>query len=144
MSSAKPSDWIILFSQGKQPMHEPIPFSKLRDGVLVEGSLQWCSDAFSETIKGFANNIATVDGGTHIEGMRSSLTRLLNVLARRAKLLKEADANLLGEHLREGLGAVLSVKVCPPACVFSLLLFMPPACVWRVFIVLVVLMLYFY
>jgi DNA gyrase subunit B len=62
----------------------------------VEVALQWCSDAFSETAVGFANSIRTVDGGTHLEGLRACLTKTLNTLARRAKLLKEADANLPG------------------------------------------------
>ncbi len=62
----------------------------------VEVALQWCSDAFSETTVGFANSIRTIDGGTHIEGLRSCLTKTLNSLAKRLKVAKEADGNLPG------------------------------------------------
>ncbi|MFM6452351.1 MAG: hypothetical protein ACKPH7_11150, partial [Planktothrix sp.] len=63
---------------------------------------------------GFANNIRTVDGGTHLEGLKTVLTRTLNAIARKRNKLKEADANLGGENIREGLTAVISVKVPDP------------------------------
>lgn len=81
------------------------------NGVTVELALQWCSDAFSDTIIGFVNSIKTVDGGTHLDGMKAALTRTINNIARKQKILKEADVNLAGDYIREGLGAVVSVKV---------------------------------
>lgn len=82
--------------------------------MTVSVALQWCADAFSDTIVGFVNSVKTIDGGTHIDGFKSSLTRTVNVLARRAKLLKEGEPNLAGDHIREGIGAVVAVKVPAP------------------------------
>lgn len=81
------------------------------DGVKVEVALQWCSDSFSDTMLGFVNSIKTVDGGTHMDGFKAALTRTVNSLGRKSKVLKEGDANLSGDHIREGLGAIVSVKV---------------------------------
>ncbi|MBI3953229.1 MAG: DNA topoisomerase IV subunit B, partial [Chloroflexi bacterium] len=80
---------------------------------LVEMALQY-NDAFSEVVFAFANCINTVDGGTHLTGFRAALTRALNDYARRAGLLKDSDANLSGEDVREGLTAVVSVKIKEP------------------------------
>lgn len=79
--------------------------------MKVEVALQWCSDAFSDTMLGFVNSIKTVDGGTHMDGFKAALTRTVNSLGRKSKVLKEGDANLSGDHIREGLGAIVSVKV---------------------------------
>lgn len=76
--------------------------------------LQWCADSFSDAILGFANNIKTIDGGTHMDGLKTALTRTINSLSRKHKLLKDTDANLAGDFVREGLGAVLSVKIPDP------------------------------
>jgi len=81
------------------------------DGVKVEVALQWCSDAFSDTLLGFLNSIKTIDGGTHMDGFKAALTRTVNALGRKTKALKEGDPNLSGDHIREGLGAIVSVKV---------------------------------
>jgi len=81
------------------------------DGVKVEVALQWCSDAFSDTLLGFVNSIKTIDGGTHMDGFKAALTRTVNALGRKTKALKEGDPNLSGDHIREGLGAIVSVKV---------------------------------
>ena len=81
------------------------------DGVKVEVALQWWSESFSDTLLGFVNSIKTIDGGTHMDGFKAALTRTVNSLARKTKVLKEGDANLSGDHIREGLGAVVSVKV---------------------------------
>lgn len=80
----------------------------------MEIALQWCSDSFSDMLIGFANNIKTIDGGTHLDGLKSALTRTVNSLARKNKLLKEGDSNLSGDFVREGLGGVVSVKVPNP------------------------------
>ena len=77
----------------------------------MEVALQWCSDAFSDTLLGFVNSIKTIDGGTHMDGFKAALTRTVNALGRKTKALKEGDPNLSGDHIREGLGAIVSVKV---------------------------------
>lgn len=81
------------------------------DDVHVEVALQWCSSVFSDSLTGFVNSVKTIDGGTHLDGLKSALTRLFNTLARKTKALKEGDSNLSGEHIREGLSAIISVKV---------------------------------
>ena len=68
----------------------------------VEGALQWTKEAYTDTLLGYANSIKTSDGGTHLDGLKTSLTRAVNAQARKAKLLKDQDANLGGEHVREG------------------------------------------
>ena len=96
------------------PLH-PTPFyveRKVGDTSL-EVALQY-NDSFAESVYTFANNINTVDGGTHLSGFRSALTRSLNDYARRSGILKESDANLSGDDVREGLTAVVSVKVLDP------------------------------
>ena len=81
------------------------------DGVHVELALQWCSDMYSDSLIGFVNSIKTIDGGTHMDGFKAALTRLVNALGRKLKTLKEGDSNLSGDHVREGLAAIVSVKV---------------------------------
>ena len=81
------------------------------DDVQVEVALQWCSDAFSDSLLGFVNSIKTIDGGTHMDGFKAALTRTVNNLGRKNKTLKEGDSNLSGDHVREGLTAIVSVKV---------------------------------
>jgi len=99
----------------KQPIHpEVIYVEGEKEGVQVEAALQWCMDAYSDNVLGFANNIRTVDGGTHLEGLKTVLTRTINNVARKRNKLKESDANLAGENVREGLTAVISVKVPEP------------------------------
>ena len=81
------------------------------DDVVVEVALQWCSDSFSDALVGFVNNVKTIDGGTHLDGLKAALTRTLNSLARKTKALKEGESNLSGDHIREGLTALIHVKV---------------------------------
>ena len=108
-------EYVAYMTQDKEPLHKDIIFVQgEKDGVQVEAALQWCSDAYSDSLLGFANNIRTVDGGTHLEGFKAVLTRTLNTLARKRNKRKEADSNLSGENIREGLTAVLSVKVPEP------------------------------
>ena len=76
--------------------------------------MQWCSDVYSDNILGFANNIRTIDGGTHIEGLKTVLTRTFNNLAKKRGKRKDVEKNLAGENIREGLTVVLSVKVPDP------------------------------
>ena len=99
----------------KQSLHEEVIFVRgEKNDVQVEVALQWCVDAFSDNVLGFANNIRTVDGGTHLEGLKTVLTRTMNGIARKRNKLKDSDANLGGENVREGLTAVISVKVPEP------------------------------
>lgn len=76
--------------------------------------MQWCIDAYSDNLLGFANNIRTIDGGTHLEGLKTVLTRTLNNVARKRNKIKENEANLGGENVREGMTGVISVKVPDP------------------------------
>ncbi|TVS04727.1 MAG: DNA topoisomerase (ATP-hydrolyzing) subunit B [Cyanobium sp. PLM2.Bin73] len=108
-------EYVAYMNAEKDPLHRDIIYvNATKDGVQVEAALQWCVDAYSDSILGFANNIRTVDGGTHIEGLKTVLTRTLNAFAKKRGKRKEADSNLAGENIREGLTAVLSVKVPEP------------------------------
>ncbi|MBT66319.1 MAG: DNA topoisomerase IV subunit B, partial [Synechococcus sp. NP17] len=108
-------EYIAYMNSEKDPLHPEIIYVNAeKDGVTVEAALQWCVDAYSDSILGFANNIRTADGGTHIEGLKTVLTRTLNSFAKKRGKRKEADSNLAGENIREGLTAVLSVKVPEP------------------------------
>jgi DNA gyrase subunit B len=92
---------------------QPIYISKEVNSTIVEAALQY-NDGFSESSFSFANCVNTVDGGTHLTGFRSALTRVLNDYARKNKLIKEDEPNLIGEDVREGLTAVISVKLAEP------------------------------
>ncbi len=101
-------------NRGKSPLHpDPITMESERDGISIEVALQYNS-TFSESVYSFANCINTIDGGSHMTGFRSALTRALNDYARRAKILKDDDPNLTGDDVREGLSAVISVKLGEP------------------------------
>ncbi len=108
-------EYITYMNRDKQPLHEEVIFVQgERNNVQVEVALQWCSDAYTDNIIGFANNIRTVDGGTHLEGLKAVLTRTLNNIARKRNKIKEGEPNLAGENIREGLTGVISVKVPDP------------------------------
>ncbi|WP_088239628.1 DNA topoisomerase (ATP-hydrolyzing) subunit B [Calothrix rhizosoleniae] len=108
-------EYIAYLNRDKQALHEDIIYVQgERNQVQVEVSLQWCTDAYSDNVLGFANNIRTVDGGTHLEGLKAVLTRTMNNIARKRNKLKESDSNLSGEHVREGLTGIISVKVPEP------------------------------
>ena len=108
-------EYVAYMNAEKDALHPEIIYVNAeKDGVSIEAALQWCVDAYSDSILGFANNIRTVDGGTHIEGLKTVLTRTLNTFARKRGKRKESDSNLAGENIREGLTAVLSVKVPEP------------------------------
>jgi DNA gyrase subunit B len=92
---------------------QPIYITKTADSTIVEAALQY-NDGFTESIYSFANCVNTTDGGTHLTGFRTALTRVLNDYARKNRLLKEDDPNLSGEDVREGLTAVVSVKLHEP------------------------------
>ncbi|KJH69361.1 DNA topoisomerase (ATP-hydrolyzing) subunit B [Aliterella atlantica] len=108
-------EYVAYMNRDKQPLHEEIIFVQgERNDVQVEVALQWCTDAYTDNLLGFANNIRTVDGGTHLEGLKAVLTRTMNAIARKRNKIKENEPNLSGEHVREGLTAVISVKVPDP------------------------------
>jgi DNA gyrase subunit B len=91
----------------------PIYVERRESGTQIEVAIQY-NDGYSESVYAFANNINTVDGGTHVTGFRAALTGSLNDYARKAGILKESDANLTGEDVREGLTAIISVKLTDP------------------------------
>ena len=98
----------------KEVLHSrPIAVERRDGATTIEVALQY-NDSFTENVFAFANNINTVDGGTHITGFRAALTSSLNDWARRAGILKESDTNLSGDDVREGLTAVVSVKLVEP------------------------------
>ncbi|HEY8489809.1 MAG TPA: DNA topoisomerase (ATP-hydrolyzing) subunit B [Dehalococcoidia bacterium] len=92
---------------------EPVYIEKQVNGTFVEAAIQY-NDGFLESCFSFVNTINTIDGGTHLTGFRSALTRVLNEYARKQKFLKDADPNLTGDDVREGLVAVISVKLPEP------------------------------
>jgi DNA gyrase subunit B len=100
-------------NRGRRVLHEPIYFERTVNGTIVEVAIQY-NDGYSDSTYAFANCINTIDGGTHLTGFRSALTRVLNDYARRQKLLKDDDPNLSGDDVREGLTAVVSVKIPEP------------------------------
>ncbi|CAL5420619.1 unnamed protein product [Camellia sinensis] len=107
-------EYVKWLNTDKKPLHDIVGFRKEADGIRIDVALQWCSDAYSDTVLGYANSIRTIDGGTHIDGMKASLTRTLNNLGKKSKIFKEKDISLSGEHVREGLTCVISVKVADP------------------------------
>jgi DNA gyrase subunit B len=101
-------------NKNKEVLHQrPIEIMRHEGATTIEVALQY-NDTYTENVLAFANNINTVDGGTHVTGFRAALTTSLNDWARRAGVLKESDANLTGDDVREGLTAVISVKMLEP------------------------------
>jgi DNA gyrase subunit B len=108
------AEFIKHLNRGKQVLHDkPIYMEDDRNGVHMEIGLQY-NDAYSETIFSFANNINTVDGGTHLSGFRTALTRTINYAGQQMGLFKDVKENLTGDDVREGLVAVISVKLSQP------------------------------
>ncbi|MBQ6907560.1 MAG: DNA topoisomerase IV subunit B, partial [Clostridia bacterium] len=104
-------EFVSYINKNKDPLHDDIIyFEASRNDMMVEVAMQY-TDAYSEAILSFANNIHTIDGGMHETGFKSGLTRVINDYARKYNLLKEKEDNLSGEDTREGLTAVISVKV---------------------------------
>ena len=101
-------------NRNKEALHSRPIYSEKKEGsTAVEVALQY-NDTYTENVLAFANNINTVDGGTHVTGFRAALTSSLNDWARRSGVLKDADGNLSGDDVREGLTAVISVKLTEP------------------------------
>ena len=107
------TSFVRYLNKNRTVLHAPIHVEKRVDSAMVEAAIQY-TDGYSESVYAFANNINTVDGGTHLTGFRSALTRTLNDYARRSSLLKDNEPNFTGEDTREGLTAILSVKLTDP------------------------------
>ncbi len=108
------AEFVKHLNRGKQVLHEkPIVMEAERDGVAIEIALQY-NDSYSETVFSFANNINTVDGGSHLSGFRTALTRTINAIGQQLGLFKDLKENLSGDDVREGLVAVVSVKLSQP------------------------------
>ncbi|RPJ43436.1 MAG: DNA gyrase subunit B, partial [Chloroflexi bacterium] len=107
------TSFVRFLNRNRVALHPPMHIEKEMDGVGIEVAIQY-TDAFAESVYSFANTINTVDGGTHMTGLRTALTRVINDYARRYNLLKEADTNFTGDDTREGLTAIVSVKVPEP------------------------------
>jgi DNA gyrase subunit B len=108
------AEFVKLLNRGKQVLHEkPIVMEATRDAVEIDIALQY-NDSYSDTVFSFANNINTVDGGTHLSGFRTSLTRTINAIGQQLGLFKDMKENLSGDDVREGLVAVVSVKLSQP------------------------------
>ena len=105
--------FVRYLNKNRVVLHPPLYLEKQMNGTSVEAAVQY-TDGYAESVYAFANNINTIDGGTHLTGFRSGLTRSLNDYARKAGLLKDNEANLSGEDTREGLTAILSVKLLDP------------------------------
>ena len=108
------AEFVKHLNRGKQTLHDkPIMMEATRDAVEIEIALQY-NDSYSETVFSFANNINTVDGGSHLSGFRTSLTRTINAIGQQLGLFKDMKENLSGDDVREGLVAVVSVKLSQP------------------------------
>jgi DNA gyrase subunit B len=108
------AEFIKHLNRGKSVLHDkPIYMEAERDGVAMEIALQY-NDGYSETVFSFANNINTVDGGSHLSGFRTALTRTINYAGQQLGLFKDVKENLTGDDVREGLVAVVSVKLSQP------------------------------
>jgi DNA gyrase subunit B len=108
------ADFVRYLNASKDPVHPSIiEFGDETDGMSIEIAMQWTT-SYSESVHSFANVINTAEGGTHEEGFRTALTSVINKYARDQKLLKEKDDNLTGEDVREGLTAIISIKLAEP------------------------------
>jgi DNA gyrase subunit B len=101
--------FVRYLNRNREPLHPVVHVEKEVDGVGIEVAVQY-TDAYNESVYSFANTINTVDGGTHMTGLRSALTRVINDYGRKSGLLKDSDPNFSGEDTREGLTAIVSIK----------------------------------
>jgi DNA gyrase subunit B len=105
--------FVRYLNKSRTVLHPPVYTEKQINGTNVEAAIQY-TDMYTESVYAFANNINTIDGGTHVTGFRSALTRTLNDYARKAGLLKDSDPNFSGDDVREGLTAIISIKLQDP------------------------------
>lgn len=108
------SEFVSFLNRNKDPIMDMVPhFDGSQEGIEVEFAFQY-TDGYSENVLSYANNIQTPEGGTHLSGLRSSLTRTVNDYARKYNYIKENEENLQGEDIREGITAIISVKISEP------------------------------
>ncbi|MGQ9737029.1 MAG: DNA topoisomerase (ATP-hydrolyzing) subunit B [Armatimonadota bacterium] len=107
------AEFVQWLNENKDPLHKPIHFARAREDTHVEIAIQY-NDTYQENIFAFANNIHNTEGGTHVSGFKTALTRVINNYARKNGLLKEKDPNFSGDDVREGLTAVISVLLLNP------------------------------
>ncbi len=103
------TSFVRYLNRNRQVLHPVMHVEKEIEAITIDAAIQF-TDAYSESVYAFANTINTIDGGTHLTGMRAAVTRTINDYARRSGLLKEADPNFAGDDTREGLTAIISVK----------------------------------
>ena len=103
------TSFVRYLNRNREALHPVVHVEKDVEGIGIESAIQF-TDAFTESVYSFANTINTVDGGTHLTGLRSALTRVVNDYARKTSLLKDSDPNFSGDDTREGLTAIVSVK----------------------------------
>ena len=106
-------EFVKYLGRNRTVLHDPIYVEGEKDGIMVEVSMQY-NDSYSEYLHSFANNINTHEGGTHESGFKSALTRIINDYARKNSLLKDSESNFTGDDVREGLIAIVSVKIPEP------------------------------
>ncbi|MBQ1450148.1 MAG: type IIA DNA topoisomerase subunit B, partial [Eggerthellaceae bacterium] len=107
-------DFVKYLNEGKETLNKPIYFAAENEDGTVEIAMQWTSSYSSNGVMAFANNINTHEGGTHLDGFKQAVTRTINDYARSKAKLKDKDPNLTGEDCREGLAAIISVKLHEP------------------------------
>ncbi len=107
------SSFVRYLNKNRGTLHDPVYCERTVDGSVVEAAIQY-NDGFNESVYSFANTINTPDGGTHLTGLRSAITRTINDWAKRQGMLKDSDPNFTGEDTREGLTAIVSVKLADP------------------------------
>jgi DNA gyrase subunit B len=108
------ASYVEFLNKNKTALHDGVIYiDKMVDGIQVEVAMQY-TDAYNENVLSFANNINTHSGGTHLTGFRNAITRVLNDYARKNNILKDSDQNLSGDDVREGLTAIVSVKISNP------------------------------
>ncbi|MEG0375011.1 MAG: DNA topoisomerase (ATP-hydrolyzing) subunit B [Raoultibacter sp.] len=107
-------DFVKFLNEGKETLNKPIYFEAENEDGTVEIAMQWTTSYSTNSVLAFANNINTHEGGTHLDGFKQAITRTINEYARSKGILKEKDSNLSGDDTREGLAAIISVKLHDP------------------------------
>ncbi len=103
------TSFVRYLNRNREVLHPVVHVEKEQEGITIDAAVQY-TDAYAESVYAFANTINTIDGGTHLTGLRTAVTRVINDYARRSGLLKEGDPNFTGDDTREGLTAIISVK----------------------------------
>jgi DNA gyrase subunit B len=103
------TSFVRYLNRNRKALHRVVHVDKELEGITIDAAIQY-TDAYSESVYAFANTINTIDGGTHLTGLRSAVTRTINDYARRSNLLKDSDPNFTGDDTREGLTAIVSIK----------------------------------